>query len=564
MTHRDDGVEVASDDTPNERTDGNDADFGQGRSAPGRPIDQNADQTTGRHVGASGRDDRPDDRAPCAGSGVTGADDGFGADLGLGDRGPLPEAEVLPTIITAPPPNSFAAVLRNGAFLRLWIAQAISQTANNMINFALLLRVREIVEIHGLGQANTAISLVILAFSLPSVLFGPIAGAVADRVNRRTLMAVVNVARGVAVLALLLIQPEWQVETILVAHYVGTFLFGIAGQFFAPAQGATIPSLVPRTQLLSANALFNLTFTAAQLLGFATVGPILVKLIGLDNVLALTVVVFLGCSALVMTLPKSVATTAVAVTSAGGAFVSPVARLWEDIKEGLVYILQDSMLIRAIGHLTLAATTFLMVAALGPEFVTGVVGLPKEDIGYVVAPAGFGVLVGVLIVGRVSARVERSTLINWSMVVAGLMILMTALSREALSLAWSGGEVPVALVVAVVGCLTAALGICNAFILVPAQTVLQERSHEHIRARVYATFFTISNTVSFVPIFFAAASADLFGVVQVLTFVGLSLMALGAWSVLHGRTVEAAMWRRIRTRQRQGPETVDAGADESS
>ena len=496
------------------------------------------------------------------------APDGPGPDddiLGLarGDRGPLPEAEPLPTIITAPPPNSFAAVLRNGAFLRLWIAQAISQTANNMINFALLLRVREIVEIHGLGQANTAISLVILAFSLPSVLFGPIAGVVADRVNRRHLMAVVNVARGVAVLSLLFIRPEWQVETILLAHYVGTFLFGIAGQFFAPAQGATIPSLVPRAQLMSANALFNLTFTAAQLLGFATVGPILVKIFGLDAVLAFTVVVFLGCAALVMTLPKSTngAGAMAVVGPAGGTVVHPVARLWEDIKEGLVYILQDTMLMRAIGHLTLAATTFLMVAALGPEFVTGVVGLPKEDIGYVVAPAGVGVLVGVLIVGRVSARVERATLINWSMLVAGLMILLTALSREALSLSWPGGDVPVVFEVVVVGCLTATLGICNAFILVPAQTVLQERSHENIRARVYATFFTISNTVSFVPIFFAAAFADLFGVVQVLTAVGLLLMTLGAWSVLHGRTVEAAMWRRIRTRRRQGPETVDAGEE---
>jgi len=486
--------------------------------------------------------------------------------LGRGDRGPLPEAEPLPTIITAPPPNSFAAVLRNGAFLRLWIAQAISQTANNMINFALLLRVREIVEVHGLGQANTAISLVILAFSLPSVLFGPIAGVVADRVNRRHLMAVVNVARAVAVLSLLFIRPEWQVETILLAHYVGTFLFGIAGQFFAPAQGATIPSLVPRAQLMSANALFNLTFTAAQLLGFATVGPILIKILGLDAVLALTVVVFLGCAALVMTLPKTTngagaMALAMAGTTAGGPGVHPIARLWEDIKEGLVYILQDSMLMRAIGHLTLAATTFLMVAALGPEFVTGVVGLQKEDIGYVVAPAGIGVLVGVLIVGRVSTRVERGNLINWSMLFAGLMILFTALSREALSLAWPGGDVPVVLEVVVVGCLTAILGVCNAFILVPAQTVLQERSHENIRARVYATFFTISNTVSFVPIFFAAASADLFGVVQVLTTVGLLLMSLGVWSILHGRTVQAAMWRRIRTRQRQGPETVDAGEE---
>ncbi len=103
--------------------------------------------------------------------------------------------------------GSFRAVLENGPFLRLWLAQAISQTANNMVNFALLLRVRNIVEVHDLPQANTAISLVILAFSLPSVLFGPVAGVMADRSNRRALMAIVNVLRAVAVVLFLSSGP---------------------------------------------------------------------------------------------------------------------------------------------------------------------------------------------------------------------------------------------------------------------------------------------------------------------------------------------------------------------
>src|SRR5918997_4955174 len=201
--------------------------------------------------------------------------------------------------------GSMRAVLANGPFLRLWLAQAVSQTANNMVNFALLLRVRDIVEVHELEQASTAISLVILAFSLPSVLFGPLAGVVADRMNRRTLMAAVNGLRAVAVVLFLVIRPGWHVETILVAHYLVTFLFGIAGQFFAPAQGATIPSLVPRSQLIAANALFNPTFTASHLLGFAPLGPLLAKLLGLDRLFALTVVLFLGCAGLVMTLPAT-------------------------------------------------------------------------------------------------------------------------------------------------------------------------------------------------------------------------------------------------------------------
>ena len=452
-------------------------------------------------------------------------------------------------VLRPPQEGSFRAVLENGPFLRLWLAQAISQTANNMVNFALLLRVRNIVEVHDLQQANTAISLVILAFSLPSVLFGPLAGVVADRFNRRTVMAAVNGLRAVAVVLFLVIRPGWHVETILVAHYVVTFLFGIAGQFFAPAQGATIPSLVPRPQLISANALFNLTFTAAQLLGFATLGPILAKLLGIDRLFGLTVLLFVGCAGLVLTLP-----TIPAPPRAASVDSHPMLRLWADIREGLVFILQDPVLMRAIAYLTLAATTFLMVASLGPEFVTSVIGLDKEDIGYIVAPAGLGVVAGALLVGRVVKRYPREAVIDWAITLAGVMLLLLALSRNLLGLVWIGGGPPIWVETVVAGIFATLLGVCNAFILVPAQTILQERSHEHIRARVYATFFTISNTVSFVPIFFAAASADLFGVVQVLAIVALLLSAVGVGSLLHRGSVEAARWQRVRTRHRQGPE----------
>jgi len=185
----------------------------------------------------------------------------------------LPEEDEF--FLTPPPPRpqgrqSLFSLLK-GPFLRLWIAQAFSQTANNMVNFALLLLVQDIIQIHDVEQANTAISLVILAFSLPSVLFGPIAGVLADRWDRKLLMAAMNALRAVSVISFLIINPEWHVGSILAAIYFLTFIFGIAGQFFAPALGASIPSLVPRSQLIQANALFHLTFTAAQLSGFATI-----------------------------------------------------------------------------------------------------------------------------------------------------------------------------------------------------------------------------------------------------------------------------------------------------
>src|SRR5918993_1591683 len=227
--------------------------------------------------------------------------------------------------------GSFRAVLGNGPFLRLWIAQAVSQTANSMVDFSLLLLVGEAVDYHNVAQANTAVSFVILAFSLPAVVFGPIAGAVADRVSRRNLMVITNAARAALVVLFLLVQPNWPVQLALVSYYTVAFLFGAVGQFFMPAQGASIPALVPRDQLTAANALFNLTFTATQLLGFAILGPLLSQALGVEMLFVVTMIAFAISALLTLWLPAMPVPHLVVRIER----INPIKRVWADIREGL-------------------------------------------------------------------------------------------------------------------------------------------------------------------------------------------------------------------------------------
>ncbi|MEZ4497340.1 MAG: hypothetical protein R2845_11295 [Thermomicrobiales bacterium] len=68
-------------------------------------------------------------------------------------------AEESELFLTPPPPrqesrSTFFSMLKGG-FLRLWIAQALSQTANNVVNFALLLLVTQIIETHGVSGRRT-------------------------------------------------------------------------------------------------------------------------------------------------------------------------------------------------------------------------------------------------------------------------------------------------------------------------------------------------------------------------------------------------------------------------
>src|SRR3954452_22355684 len=133
-----------------------------------------------------------------------------------GDIAKPVETDFLDDQIQLSEPTATGSIFRNFPFLRLWTAQAISQTAGNMVNFALLLRVREIIEHHHLRQANTLTSLEILAFSIPSVIFGPVGGVLADRFDRRRVMAAVDGVRALAMVLFLIIDPSWHVESILI------------------------------------------------------------------------------------------------------------------------------------------------------------------------------------------------------------------------------------------------------------------------------------------------------------------------------------------------------------
>ncbi len=309
--------------------------------------------------------------------------------------------------------GGLVTVLRNQSFLRLWVIQGLSQTAQNMINFTLLIVVRDIVETQQLTQANTAVSLLVLAFSVPAVIFSPIAGVVVDRANKRTVMLVSNTLRALGILAFLGLDPSWPPQITLAALYTITFFLGAVGMFFGPAQLATIPNIVSARHLINANALFNLTVTGSQILGFAVFGPLAIKLLGTETTLMGILILYIVTTGMVLLLPASSGAPRIRdVMSDDG---QPFRQFIREAREGVVLILQRPVLLKAITYLTLATTTYLMIAALGPEFITGVLGLSKEDIGFIVAPAGLGVVAGALVVNKVTHRIPAPRLVDYGL-----------------------------------------------------------------------------------------------------------------------------------------------------
>ncbi|MCC6629596.1 MAG: MFS transporter [Chloroflexi bacterium] len=411
----------------------------------------------------------------------------------------------------------FGPVLRNRNFMLIWSAQGLSQIAYHAVNFAL------IVLVETLTRSSLAVGLIILAFSLPAILFSGIAGVMVDRSSRRQVMVVTTLLRTLVLALLLFIRPGWPASATLALLYAVTFLFSTLSQTFGPAEGALIPNLVAKHQLIAANSLFNLTFFASQLIGFAVVGPVLAKVAGTQTLFEVATALYAVCTVLVWLLPRDEPPPTVTPMTASRL----VGTVWHELVEGVRLVWADSLLVKAIGYLSLASSAFLMLGTIGPAFVTRVLGIQAEDVALIMAPAGIGIVIGILLVSRLATATNREKMIDVAILAAGLATLLLAAAKPTADLLWVPGAAPLPVAVGAAMAAAALLGATSSFILVPSQTILQERSPDHVRARVYAAFYTVSSAASLLPVLFAGALSDLTGVTTVLIVVGVAFVGIG-------------------------------------
>jgi dTMP kinase len=142
-------------------------------------------------------------------------------------------------------------VLSIGPFRALWIALSLSSLGDWLSILALAALAPALTSGGGVAKSS-AVGGVFLVTLLPALLLGPIAGALADRLDRRKTMIVGDVIRGLLFVSIPLFPN-------LTWIYVAKFLAGIASQFWNPAAAATMPNLVPRDKLERANQLSLIT-----------------------------------------------------------------------------------------------------------------------------------------------------------------------------------------------------------------------------------------------------------------------------------------------------------------
>jgi DHA3 family macrolide efflux protein-like MFS transporter len=167
------------------------------------------------------------------------------------------------------------AKLANRNFILLWQGQAISQLGDQAFSLAIVFWAVE-----KTGSA-TLMSLLLIAGTLPIILFGPVGGVVVDRLSRMRIIIACDLVGGIALLGLSLVMLHNPSTTdgILVLLFLVAFVLGCVRAFFQPAINAVIPDLVAPSRLAAANSLNLFSLHAAVLLGQA-MGGVLYRLLG--------------------------------------------------------------------------------------------------------------------------------------------------------------------------------------------------------------------------------------------------------------------------------------------
>ena len=422
--------------------------------------------------------------------------------------------------------RTFGAVIKNRNFFTLWMAQILSQTAQNGVHFV------QIILIETLTGSTMHMALMILSFSLPAVVLSSIAGIAVDRLSNKLVMLGSNAVRVLTVATYVVVLDRLGGWSLLLVIYTVTFISSAVGQFFAPAEATTIPLLVGEERLLTANALFNLTLIATQVLGLVIVAPLTVKVLGIKGAFGTVAVMYLAASVLLSRIPRD-KPRLVAVAGA-----SMLRTVWDELREGWRYVASKRPIMVALSQLTMTTTLLMMMAMVAPGYATRVMGMLPEDAIFVFAPAGVGMLANTFLVGRFGYRFRRELMSSVGFSAMVLTMLGFGLAGFDLPIWQTIDKLPAIMLLSVT------LGAEISLVVIPAETLLQEKSPPQLRGRVIAVYFLLANVVAIPIMLLVGTLADQVGIPMVIMGVALLLMVIAgatAYQTASYRDVEGGL-----------------------
>jgi len=381
-------------------------------------------------------------------------------------------------------PAGYVELLRrNRDFRFMWLGQVVSQLGDwfdTIALFTLVLR---------LTGSGGAVGLVLVARFLPSVVLGPLSGVFADRFNRRTLMIASDVARAVVVLGFLFVRRPEHVWLV----YVLTVLQLGLSSFFEPARSAVIPSIVRERELVTANALSSVTWSAMLTLGAAFGGPV-TAWFGTDAAFVIDSLTYVLSALLIASvrLPRRPARPKRKLSLSKALGVT-------DTLEGLRYVKSRPRVLAVLLVKTawgLGGGILTLLPVFG-EKVFPVAGSAAAGMSVLYFARGIGTAAGPLLMRRFygETRGQMQRAIGFSFVVAGSFYISFATSKSfALALLW-----------------LAVAHMAGSVLWVFSTVLLQATVEDAFRGRVFAAELTLMTLAMAASNYFTGQALDHFG-----------------------------------------------------
>lgn len=453
---------------------------------------------------------------------------------------------------------TYRQLLKGSAnFRRLWVGQVISEIGDWLNNIAVLALA---IQAAGAGHEGRALALYAIARHLPLFLFGPVAGVVVDRAERRRVMITADVTRAILALGFLL---AGRFSALPVVYVVGATLFAVSA-FFNAAKRATIPTLVHDTDaLLAANSLSAST-TAATIAVGSALGGIVATFIGRNTVFILNALTFLLSAEMIRRIraPRAsedkasvqrinirserredvLAEDEALSSSSAHALahlhkssrISPfnaLRRAFVDFREGLRYVRQVRVLSAifivaagwGLGNGVARALYSIFGAHLGERAVNGLVARPTDfGISVLFVAMGLGGVLGAPLARRFNAGSSDSlgTRMGRSMIFDGFGLFVFSLMPSL----WGASVVLV-------------LREINFAIWWTAQqTILMSRTENRYAGRIFASYETLTTLMMVGSMLASGFAADRYGITPVAAVGGIVISLSGtAWFVLRFR-----------------------------
>jgi MFS family permease len=402
----------------------------------------------------------------------------------------------------------FREVLFKKDFFSLWLGQIISEFGDRLGQMAL------IALIYSKNPGSVmAMAKLLFFIVIPVFVIGPVAGVYVDRWDRKRVMIISDILRGLCVLLI----PAFVYLNMMIPVYVLVFLTFSAARFFIPSKMALIPAIVSEDKLLVANSLSNTTRMIATILGFALAGFI-VKWIGhrwgfyLDSI---SYFVSAGLIALITPM-KKLKNVREEIHMTGEIIGKSIRRnVWSEIVEGFGHMIKKDKM-KAV-----TSTLFLLMGGAGAIFCIIIVfiqesfGSVTEDLGIFGVFLGTGLFFGTILFGKFGQKFSHVRAMFTGLVLCGITIGSFAvyLSRDPLFL--------------VGGILMMLIGASAAPILICTNTLIHILVPDEVRGRIFSSMEVIAHLAFLMFMFLTAYLSRYLSNSTILLASGIAFVVIG-------------------------------------